>query len=196
MSRLDHIEKLIVRHLDGEATGDEELELNRELLRSPEAHRLFEEYQRIDELGGAVLKEALSGAGPAFDPAQLAGRSAPRRFLGRKRIWWLLPGAVAAALAGLIVPHPTLRQSPDMIPSVAQLDVARPATTLDQNFQNRRPLMRTVRNSLPRVRRNTGRQVFGVVGDDGSIYWIEVDRTRTVRRRGVQTSNPPPDGAL
>jgi hypothetical protein len=45
--------------------------------------------------------------------------------------------------------------------------------------------MRTVGSqglTVPRVRRHTGRDVLGVVGDDGNIYWIEVDRTRTVRQ--------------
>ncbi len=33
-----------------------------------------------------------------------------------------------------------------------------------------------------RIRRVTGREVLGVVGEDGNIYWIEVDRIRTIRR--------------
>ena len=34
----------------------------------------------------------------------------------------------------------------------------------------------------PQIKRNTGREVFGVVGDDGNIYWIQVDRIRTMKR--------------
>lgn len=33
-----------------------------------------------------------------------------------------------------------------------------------------------------RIRRITGREVLGVVGEDGNIYWIEVDRILTIRR--------------
>lgn len=41
--------------------------------------------------------------------------------------------------------------------------------------------MRNVGTSGPKTWRDTGRETFGVVGDDGNIYWIGVDRTRTAK---------------
>ena len=41
-------------------------------------------------------------------------------------------------------------------------------------------MMRPV-STMPRMRSDTGREVIGVVGEDGNLYWIEVDRTRTIR---------------
>ena len=32
-----------------------------------------------------------------------------------------------------------------------------------------------------RIDRNTAREVFGIIGDNGELYWIEVDRIRTIR---------------
>jgi hypothetical protein len=35
--------------------------------------------------------------------------------------------------------------------------------------------------SLPRYQRDRGTEVIGVVGDDGNVYWLEVERTRTIK---------------
>ncbi len=53
------IERLIVRRLDGALTPDEELELDRQIIRDPQVRRLLEEYQRIDEWAAAALDAAL-----------------------------------------------------------------------------------------------------------------------------------------
>jgi hypothetical protein len=42
-------------------------------------------------------------------------------------------------------------------------------------------MYRPVSSTLPSVQRATGRDLVGVVGEDGNVYWIEVERTRTVR---------------
>lgn len=189
------IEKLIVRHLDGELSADEQLELDRELIRNPEAQRLMEEYTRIDELALGALDRVLGDDHTTFDPTTLPMRGSGRRNSGAFRwhrrvsnltyvLRYLAPGAVAAALLAIVVARFPLTPSSDT--SVAERDLgvahgvipaARPTSETDE-------IMRTVRTGRPgtRIKRSTGREIFGVVGEDGNIYWIEVDRTWTIRR--------------
>jgi hypothetical protein len=37
-------------------------------------------------------------------------------------------------------------------------------------------------NDRPRIKRSAGRDAFGIMGDDGNIYWIEVDRIWTLKK--------------
>ena len=187
MSNVDKdIERLVVRQLDGELTENEQLELNRELIRNPEARRLMEEYTRIDGLAVAALDEALGDDSLSFDPAALPSRGQPVTARRYHRGWWLVPGAIAAALLAIVV-----AQFPG-------------ASTSDQPMAGHRPVqpgqvMPVPYDGPPRkdimqntgfgpvgrtIRRNTGREVIGVIGDDGNIYWIEIDRIRTIKQPG------------
>ena len=84
----ERTELLINRRLDGELGEDEALELNKRLIRSPEARRLLEEYSRIEgpppkQNSGfwSRLKEALGRAHEDRDGLQPASAKA----LGYKR---------------------------------------------------------------------------------------------------------------
>jgi anti-sigma factor RsiW len=55
----DRTELLITRKLDGEIREDELLELNKRLIRSPEARALLEEYERNDALAASTLRALL-----------------------------------------------------------------------------------------------------------------------------------------
>ena len=61
-----------------------------------------------------------------------------------------------------------------------------------------REMMRDVSTSPfgQRIKRDTGREVFGVVGDDGNVYWIQVDRIRTMRRPRLPAPSWHPDEAM
>jgi len=65
----ERTEHLISRKLDGELSEDEALELNKLLIRDPEARGLMEDYARMDRQVGeavrAVLWSATGGAAPA-----------------------------------------------------------------------------------------------------------------------------------
>ncbi len=181
MSHADKdIERLIVRRLDGALTADEELELDREIIRNPEARTLYEEYSRIDELAASALDAVLDEDVVPFDPAELAMPRKPRRTMRHRHGWLLVPGAIAAALLALVIPRPDLSQVDQ--PTVAtgnhqlQPQMAPNQAWTGGTADLRQPV------SIPSTRRITGREVFGVVGDDGNIYWIEVDRTRTIKR--------------
>ncbi|MCH7840741.1 MAG: hypothetical protein IID38_10975, partial [Planctomycetes bacterium] len=104
----DDMERLISRRLDGELTEDENLELDRELLRNPQAHRLMEEVRQMNERAGAALSQVIGDRVTALDPSSIPGRDETTRLL-RHRPWrWLIPGAIAAALAALVIPRPEL----------------------------------------------------------------------------------------
>lgn len=183
----DDMERLISRRLDGELTEDEDLELDRELLRNPQAHRLMEEVRQMNELAGAALSQVIGDRVTALDTPSSPGRHETRRPL-RHRPWrWLIPGAIAAALAALVIPRPELgRVEPPVATTSEPLMshqplAAQPHPLMAQPQPGQRSdLFRNVH--LPTTRRDAGRDIFGVIGDDGNIYWIEVDRIRTIRR--------------
>lgn len=176
----EHLERLMVRSLDGALREDDELALNRELIRNPEARRLMAAYRTVDELSVATLDEVTAGETPMFDAKSWARADSSRRLARQRRTWfWLVSGAIAAALLAMVVPRPlpTSVQRPPLVraPSAPTFNgvMGSPLTDGQQD------LMRSVR-STPAIHRNTGREIIGVVGDDGNLYWIEVERTRTV----------------
>ena len=180
MAHVDNdIERLIVRSLDGELGEDEQLQLNRELIRNPKAQRLMEQYKQIDQLAGAALHHALDSDRIPLDPAALPDREQPQRVVRYHRGWWLVPGAIAAALLAIVVAQ--FSATPPAGPTLADRNGGAPDRVVP--VINRVPQPTGImRNAGTTVRRSTGRDVFGVVGEDGNIYWIEVDRTKTFRR--------------
>lgn len=189
MERLhDHIDKLISRSLDGELTDEEQLELNRELIRNPEANRIMEMSRRIDSMASdALLMEVGTMDSPiSLDtlPPQEKNRRAGQWGRGR----WLIPGAMAAAVAAFFLAQPDTslihpRQPLDSLANAPLVESQgmNPVVTPVSSRGSSPDLMRRV-GTGPRITRDTGREVFGVVGDDGNIYWIEVDRSVTFRR--------------
>ena len=179
------LERLIVRSLDQELGEGEQLELDRRLIRDPQARRAKEELERIDELAAAALSDAIGGGVVPVDPALLPARAETKTTAGPHRGWWLVPGAIAAGLLAVVLARAPHELSPDH-PAVAQNDSQVPRHVVPLHSPTTGPaadgLMRTVGTEGPRIRRHTGREVFGVVGDDGNIYWIEVDRIQTIRR--------------
>ena len=175
----EQLERLINRSLDGDLSEDAQLELDRELIRNPAARALLDEYQGIDRGAAAAL-------GQAFDAARLqpivrvgSGALTPQRH-GRRRhaVRWLIPGAIAAALLATVIPYPSFEVPK---PSTDRLVTAPPKPISPGLNQGLVPV-RTVStgNGAPAVHRDRGRDIIGVLGDDGNLYWIEVEKTRTV----------------
>ncbi len=176
------IERLIVRQLDGEITEAEQLELNRELLRNPAAHRLWEEYRALDATAGEVLQDLLGDRQTSFDPTTIPAPATATRPQFVRRHWLLLTGAVAAAILALAIPRPAVTTN-NQPGSFVEKTGAQPI--LVDSARRPRPvnadgLMRNV--SMPSVQRESGTDVFGVLDENGNVYWIEVERTRTLRR--------------
>jgi hypothetical protein len=188
------IEILISRHLDGELGEDEELELNRRLIRSPEARRLLEECQSVDALADAALEQAVPRKDASYDLNELTGRGGERHVRRYHRGWWLVPGAIAAALLAVAVNQVTLPG--DYGPRVAEkgrVQVA-PGQTVPLQVEDHGGVMRNAgMNATPRrqIKRDIARDVYGIMGDDGRIYWIEVDRVRTIKRPNAESNYRP-----
>ena len=182
------LERLIVRQLDGELNEDEQLELNRELIRDPEAQQLMNDYRHVDGLATRAIGRVLGEGRPAFDLDALtqASRLPPPRRIHRG--WWLVPGAIAAALLALAIPRPTFTTTEAPRRTIVHSEPAARLPIVSPQADGRENLMRTI--GMPRIQRDTGREVFGVVGDDGNLYWIEVDRTRTVRQPARRSGVP------
>lgn len=95
----ERIELLINRRLDGDLAEDESLELDRELIRSPEARRVLEESQRIDALTVDTLDRLLDAdEAPHLRAADGVVSAAARRATRRR-----LDGAIGVAAAVLLV---------------------------------------------------------------------------------------------
>lgn len=181
---LENIERLIVRRLDGAISEDEALALDRELIRNPEARRLQEESQRIDAIAASALDGAVRRHA-AFDVASLPPQA---RESFRPGFWtrWLVPGAIAAGLLALALARfPFERATEKPLPIAERTggsaDQAVPGVPRDYASGGMRY---NASMGRPSIKRDTGREVIGVMGEDGNLYWIEVDRTRTVRLPG------------
>lgn len=179
----DQWDLLMSRRLDGAAADDEILELDREMIRNPELRARWDELRRIDEWAAEALLGASTEDAGGSTPRQIVDRAVaapvPRRNWRRRahRGWVLIPGAIAAALAALMIPRPETERMQPHGPVVTQAaqrpSVERPIRRASANPD----LMRTVGST----RRSRGRDVLGIVGDDGNVYFLEVDRMRTVR---------------
>jgi len=189
-----NLERLIVRGLDGGLREDERLALDRELIRNPEARRLMDEFQRIDALAGDALRALLREDRPFIDSAALTVALQRRRRFTPHRSWWLIPGAVAAALLAVFVAR--WNETPSSMPHrgtpVARYDgsprenlPASPTSPWLGHEKGHGPfggdLLQTI-STTPTLLRDQGRNVIGVMGEDGNLYWLEIDHTRSYRR--------------
>ncbi len=186
MKSLDeNLERLIVRQLDGELSMEEELELNRELVRNPEARQLMEEYAGVDELASEVLKASFSHEAAMVDvDSGVANHERSATWRGRAhRGWLMIPGAIAAAILAIVFqPAETTFPGNTSTPVVQKSPVESMPSQVPSMRHPDNGMMRMVDWSKPRIKRNAGRDVIGVIGDDGNIYFLEVDRTQTVRQ--------------
>ncbi len=182
----EHLEKLINRSLDGELTETEELELARVLLRSRDAREAFEQMQAIDRYAGQAVREGLH-VGPVerqipnrWRNARPSGRTARRR--------WVWPTAAAAAalaaaaLAAAWLMGPDTRTNDN---AIAVIDTPEPVPVAPAtgSLERNRPLQRIPGSGHPGlVDRQIAHDWIAVQGPDGAVYWIELNRRRTLER--------------
>jgi len=180
----EDMERLIVRKLDGEITPDEDLELSRGLVRDPEARALFDEMESVDRQSAASLRAAFDRSSSNEMPALRFHEAAARRRGLKRQAWWMVPGALAAGLLVTLMARPLLdAPSPSRNGSTI---VSSPWSNGggDGTAEYPAEFMHTVSDHRPalRLQRNVARDVIGLIGEDGNIYWFEVDRTTTVKR--------------
>lgn len=190
----EHLERMIGRSLDGELPEEEQLELDRELIRDPAAHAMMRDYREIDERAGQALRSVLDSRADSAAAAELTELRRGGRRVGHAWLW--ASGAVAAAILAMVIPHPA-QVSKSLPPIGAERGDAglTPALQPMRAGRSQGDLMRSVSTQAPAVRRSTGRDLIGVIGEDGNWYWIEVERSRTIRvperpASGGSASNP------
>ena len=193
----EQFELLITRHLDGRLSAGEELEFQRLLIRAPEARRALEAYERLDAAAGEALREALPVAEPTFDPVELVrtrrSTAAHRHY---HRAWWLLPTAAAACLLLALTtqtfqqvespnapPTDHLVKGPDTSPEPFKV---LPAQAGPERFDSRSNVMPAAAAAPRRTLRHTDRQLIAIEGEDGQVYWLELDKTRTLRGQSAR----------
>lgn len=191
----EHDELRIVREIHGELGDEESLALNRDLLKDPELRRVHEAYAGINRLAGESLGELLSkparladeAGASGIDPCSASDRGNVLRRGVRVSWWrrveqWFVPlSAAAALLMAVAMPAP---------PGGASKKTA--TGGVDGRVGSFRspgagaPLSLPVSTAPGHIqRRDTQRDVIGVVGKDGRYYILELDRTRAVEGQGV-----------
>lgn len=188
MSQVDErIERLIVRRLDGELSDEEALELDRELLRSPQVRQLFEEYQRIDRAAGGALTAAVGD--DASRPTPLPVAATPLRRKRYSRFWWVLPAAVAAGLALVIALLPAQPGALDLVQRPSQPAAAAPEPRHRQTlpFEGRSGIQQAA-HGAGSLDRAVDQDSLYIIADDGNIYVIDRQHVRTARRPNVDAA--------
>ena len=184
MRKVDgNIEKLIVRRLDGELAEQDELTLDRELIRNPAARDMLESYERIDRLAAGAFNHTIGTGETRIDVQTMPQRAVANRAASRRWMWQLASGAIAASILAVFVARFTPGDSPSKA-TIAEGSRPGPIPQVIRSTPNpsgRENVMHNVDTTGPKMWRDTGREMFGVVGDDGNLYWIGVDRTRTAR---------------
>lgn len=198
----EHVESLIVRRLDGELSAEEQLELDRELIRDPAARALFERYAAIDIVAGKVLARC---ATPRLPMVALSGRS--HRGRGRREhargLWMIGVSAVAACLALYVTMKTPLAgrntvQQANSTPSSAPTHLR--STPLEHTIPAVAPrgsevgVWKVPTNQVPQVDRFVNRHLIVVPGSDGSYYLLNMDQVREVQQNVPQ--NTPKSGRI
>ena len=195
------IEDQILKSLDGGLGEDALLDLQRTVLRGPQARSLMEAHQQIDALAGEVIRAAVDDEPLSFDPMELT-RTAPTVPVARHHwSWWMIPGAIAAAIAiVLMIPKVNPPSAPTM--QMVKQTPSRNQAPIPQITPGGQPRPVDYGGVIPvstqpqRVRRQTLRDYTGVIGTDGKLYLIEIDRTRTLRRGGGQRAHRATDNGM
>lgn len=188
------------RRLDGVAGDDEILELDRELIRNPELRVRWDEFRRVDEAASvALLGIAAEGVDVGATARRIVDRAVSVQTQARNwrtrahRGWLLIPGAIAAAFAALMIPRMDWGRPASHVPAVALTPdaslVPSSSPSLEPRSMSRGGINPDLMRTVGTTRRNTGRDVLGIMGDDGNLYFIEVDRTRTIRLPGAGTTS-------
>jgi anti-sigma factor RsiW len=173
----ERTEQLINRRLDGELTDAESLELDRLLIRSPEARHLMEQYHRMDSHAGQALRSLLGtpSVEVPIDPRAIDEMTLPGTGFRRNLATVL---AVAAMIALVVAGLPSRWSPPNERAGQLADQPAPPAEPLDHLAYVTAPAppVSGTRNQRQHITRN----IIGVMDDEGEgIYFLEVQRKDT-----------------
>lgn len=172
----ERTERLINRRLDGQLTEDESLELNKLLIRSPEAQTLLAQYAAMDEQLGDVVRTVVSAPAATVEPGEVSGWSlAPRR-------WWYSFGLISA-LAAAITLAVLVSQRVSGIPGgdLQARSVVDASLAGREFFSGNEPDYVATIEGPRRQTERLQREVIGVWDRQShSLYLLEVDSARSL----------------
>lgn len=170
----ERTEQLINRKLDGELTDGESLELDKLLIRDPQARVMLEQLVRIDTQAGEVLRAVTSASVAAASAVEVAAW-APRR-----QHWWQSLGLVTAVAATITL---TVLLSQRALLLEGQTPVS-PQSVSAPQVVSASGAPRESEWNIQGPRRETldvDRDVIGVWDrQSGSLYLIEANSTRSL----------------
>lgn len=163
----ERIELLITRRLDGRLTESEALELNKALIRSPEARRFLEDCQRIDEVARTALCTATE-----YRP--VASASGSSRSILRSLRWF--GSAVAAVLLITVLARSPLPER--QVPLAGEHNTI---TAITVSAPVAEAGLTSLIDGPRRENERLLRDVIGVLDPRTSnVYLLEMDRQQTV----------------
>ncbi len=189
------IDRLMTRKLDGVLSDEQRADLDEAKVRNPAIRNACDSTEAVDALCASVLSDVL-GSNPAVEGADVmaARASSVRRF--DSGIWWIVPGALAACLGWMMI-NPVLNPPSDNQPMIVlgepdagpypPADLANPgpaAYSQPASFSPRPSganLIRPVSTDGQVMDRRRQSDHFGIIGDDGRIYLVELERTQFYR---------------
>ncbi len=174
----ERTEQLINRKLDGELSEEESLELNKLLIRDPRARALMEEYARMDEQAGQLIRAVVRQPVARIGPGEVSSWAS-----GPRHQWWYSFGLVSAVAAAITLAvllsqraamlgneTPSSLQQMSLDSAQADTSAARPQLDCAWNIDGPR------RETL-----NLDRDVIGVWDrESGSLYILEADSTQSL----------------
>jgi anti-sigma factor RsiW len=103
----ERTEQLINRRLDGEITEEESLDLDKRLIRSPEARTYLEEQVRIDSLAGEALRGVVAPGDSQWYPQEESTSWPTRGGIWRRYLRPVAAVAAVIAVAALVASLPS-----------------------------------------------------------------------------------------
>jgi len=168
------VERLIVRHLDGEISPAEQRELDSALQADAAARELLNEYRMLDVLAKRTLRADFAGTRTA---------AAPRHVSGFRLATVSMLATAAAVVVFSFLPD-LWRGGDGRSRSAARLVQPRTAQLAPSPMQGGAPAYVEYRNDdyLPKRRqRDVMRDVIGVRGDDPNVIYVFERNTRATR---------------
>ncbi len=177
----ERIEILINRKLDGELSEEDSLELNKLLIRNPDAHALLDEYAVMDRLAAEAIEAELAEPVARVSPEQVS------QWNKSKRQWWYSMALISAVAAALTLSVLLSQRAANMNDSAAlPISGVHSAQQAAATLTDRAPQGRLVNVGtipLDGRRRQTDsleRDVLGVWDQDShSLYLLEANEARS-----------------
>ncbi|HRX84599.1 MAG TPA: hypothetical protein P5572_06215 [Phycisphaerae bacterium] len=174
-----HIERLIVRRLDGEITPEERVELDRELQQNPAARAMLDAYAALDELAATVLRESAERKSPRL----VVTSAAPRHAVHPGR-WMVLASALAACLA-LIVFLSTPESKPSTplasaSPALGSTHPHHPLPVVGSQPASAAGVWRAADLPEAHIDQTTNRNLLMVTDQKGNVYFLNLDVVQEV----------------